>query len=141
MQAAVSASSANVVIAFEKWVNPNDFSMLGVVSLGSATGTYTGQVTAFSQPGSSGVGRLGARYDVHLPSEGIDFSADVAGQQVHTGRAVLNGVVTTGSYAGARVHVEYQATVIDDCSAAAQAGPNDGFCYIGTIRVMPGSAQ
>jgi hypothetical protein len=137
----MSAASANVVITFEKWVNPDDFSMLGVVSMGSVTGTYTGQVTAFSQAGRSSVGRINARYDVHLPSLGIDFSADVAGQQVHTGRAVLNGAVTTGTYAGARVHVEYQATVIDDCSAAAQAGPNDGFCYIGTIRVMPGSAE
>ena len=114
--------------------------MAGVVSLGDASGTYTGQVNAFTQL-EGGASQLAARYDVHLPQLDIDFSADVEGQQDRTGRGILDGVVTTGSYAGARAHVEYQEKAVAQCSAAAQAGSVDGFCYIGTVRVMQGPAK
>ena len=107
--------------------------MAGVASAQGVNGTYTGQVTGINQI-NDGLGQIDATYNVSVDS--LVFSADIEGKQNQTGRGVLNGKITTGSYEGARVHVEYQQTATG-CPTIGI----DGFCYIGTIQVMTGSAH
>ncbi len=107
--------------------------MAGVTSLAGVDGLYTGQVTGINQI-NDGLGQIQATYSVNVG--GVVFSADIDGKQNQTGRGVLNGVITTGSYAGARIHVEYQQT-----ATGCPTNGIDGFCYIGTVQVMTGSAD
>ena len=66
---------------------------------------------------------------VFTADDGIhSFTAHVEGNEnLHTRKAVLNGVVTDGALEGAQVHVEF-----DDLG---------GRRYQGTIRIMPASAD
>ena len=79
--------------------------------------------------------QLQARYMVTDPSgEGHSFTALIAGMEnLQTQAAVLNGVVTEGWRAGARVHVTFD--VITPCALAI--GPSaKNVCFQGTIRVQ-----
>jgi hypothetical protein len=132
-----SAASGNLEIAFTKWITTPSAAMEGVAALGSNVGTYTGQVNEFDDFGN-GLSQIQATYAFQVA--GIEFSAEIAGHQNKAGRGVLNGTITEGAYTGARVHVTFQATPAAECAEASEVpgakGGIDGFCYIGTIKVM-----
>lgn len=134
--------SGNLEIAFTKWVTTPTGAMAGVVSLNNTLGQFVGQVNS-RDLFDNGLAKLQATYQVAVG--GTSFSAEMDGQQNQQGRGVLNGVITSGSYAGARVHAEFQATAANDCASASEVaggqGGINGFCYIGTIRVMSRSAN
>jgi hypothetical protein len=138
----MSAASGNLNILFTKWVTTPTAAMAGVVSLNSTLGSFAGQVNA-RDLFDNGLAKLQATYSVTV--DGITFSAEMDGQQNQHGRGVLNGVVTTGSYVGARVHAEFQATPANECASTSEVlggqGGINGFCYIGVIRVMTKSAH
>jgi hypothetical protein len=137
-----SAASGNLTVPFTKWVTTPEGAMAGVVDAAGTLGVFAGQVNA-ADVFDNGLTKLQATYGVTAGA--ISFSAEMTGQQNQHGRGVLNGQITTGDYAGARVHAEYQATPSDQCSASSEVpgaqGGVDGFCYIGVIRVMTRSAS
>jgi hypothetical protein len=123
--------AAPVEVTFTKWVTT--FPAMAGVTGGDVAGTFVGEVLSRTPFDNGVIVDLRARYEVVAGAH--SFIAEIEGKQnTNTATAVLNGVVTEGWLAGARVHVEFD--VISSC-AGKPAGP----CFQGTIRVMPGSAD
>ena len=106
--------------------------MAGTTDEGGDPGTYAG-VLLRRTPLNDQIAELEAEYQVINPS-GHSFTALIEGKShIPTGSATLNGVVTAGWSVGAQVHVSFDRV---SCT--------QGFnlvCFVGTIRVMPGSAN
>jgi hypothetical protein len=129
-----SASDASVVeIPYEKWFTTYP-AMTGNTSYGP--GTFSGTVLSRVPSDNGVIVRLEAIYVVTDPSDASrSFTARIEGKtNLQIQSAVLNGVVTEGWRAGARVHVHFD--VVTPCAMAT--GPSvKNTCYRGTIRVQP----
>jgi hypothetical protein len=123
--------AAPVEVTFTKWITT--YPALAGVTGGDVAGTFVGEVLSFTPFDNGVIADVRARYEVRAGAH--SFTAEIEGKQNNeTATAVLNGVVTEGWLAGARVHVEFD--VISTCT-----GKPEGPCFRGTIRVMPGSAD
>jgi hypothetical protein len=116
----VSAAQRPIVLEFEKaWAAPDYYE--GTVDGGGSIKMWLSNKAVIGN-----TQHFDAAVEVDAPSG--DFNAFVSGQiNFSTGRVVLNGIVTSGWKAGARVHEESQ--LIDPAIGS----------FIGTIQIMPAS--
>jgi len=124
-----SNEAAATEITFTKWITTYP-AMAGFTSNGP--GTYAGKLLKRIPFDNGVIIQLQALYMITDPSgEGRSFTALIEGQEnLQTQRAVLNGVITEGWRAGARVHVTFD--VITPCEFGTR-----NTCFQGTIRVQP----
>jgi len=117
----VAAAQRPVVLEFEKqWAAPDYY-------LGTVEGGGTIEMTLFDKSVIGNTQHFSATVEVNSASR--SFTALVSGQiNFSTGRVVLNGSVTCGWLARARVQEESQ--LVD---------PDTGR-FIGTIQIMPASS-
>jgi len=117
----VAAAQRPLVLEFEKqWAAPDYY-------LGTVEGGGTIEMTLFDKSVIGNTQHFSATVEVNSASR--SFTALVSGQiNFSTGRVVLNGSVTSGWLAGARVQEESQ--LVD---------PDTGR-FIGTIQIMPASS-
>lgn len=115
------AAERPIVLAFEKaWAAPDYY-------VGTVDGGGTIQMWLSNKRIIGNTQHFDAAVEVSSPSG--DFTAFVSGQiNFSTGRVALNGTVTGGWLAGARVHEESQLT---DAATGS---------FAGTIQVMPASS-
>jgi hypothetical protein len=117
-----AASSAAIVIPFEKhWVGPGHYvgtaCDAGTIDMQLSDSTVTGNEQHF-------------KATVQLTCSAGSLTAELAGRfNFSTGKTVLNGSVVDGWLAGARVHEEGRLVGLDP------------FTFVGTVQLMPGSAD
>lgn len=117
----VAAAQRPVVLEFEKQWAALDY------YVGTVEGGGTIEMTLFDKSVIGNTQHFSATVEVNSASR--SFTALVSGQiNFSTGRVVLNGSVTSGWLAGARVQEESQ--LVD---------PDTGR-FIGTIQIMPASS-
>jgi hypothetical protein len=116
------ASNGTVVIPFEKhWVGPGHY-----VGTACGDGTIDMQISDSSVTGN--VQHFTAT--VQLVCEAGALTAVLDGSfNFSTGKTVLNGTVVSGWLAGAQVHEEGQLVAFDPLT------------FVGTVQLMPGSAD
>jgi hypothetical protein len=117
-----TASSGAIVIPFEKHS----------VGPGHYVGTACGGGTIDMQLSDSSVTGNEQHFaaTVQLVCTGLSLTAALDGSfNFSTGKTVLNGLVVDGSLAGAQVHEEGQLVGLDP------------FTFVGTVQLMPGSAD
>ena len=121
--AQASASSAPIVIPYEK-------TCVGPVCTGTAGngGTIDMEVTSFRETGG---GSAQLTMIERITVGDISFTAVMNAHRSPAGFIVLNGRVTEGSYAGARVH---QRSNFDGFVGAGATH------WVGELRIMPASA-
>jgi hypothetical protein len=117
-----TASSGAIVISFEKHsVGPGHY-----VGTACGGGTIDMQLSDSSVTGN--VQHFAAT--VRLACSGMALTAALDGSfNFSTGKTVLNGLVVDGSLAGAQVHEEGQLVGLEPLT------------FVGTVQVMPGSAD
>lgn len=131
---------ANVEVTFTKWVT--SFPALAGITGGDAAGTFAGAVLSRDPFDNGTIVQLEARYGVTADDPAHSFVAEIQGtQNMQTQQAVLDGTVTSGWLAGARVHVTYDIIVPAAGTSCVPQAPVNRTCFQGTIRVMPGSAS
>jgi len=130
---AIADNSAPVRLTFEKSFAgggpaPYLFHFTGSFS-GDFNGTlYTGVLVRQAIDKQGQIIHLEADYVFTAVDEIHSFTAHVEGNEnLHTGKAVLNGVVTEGALEGAQVQVQFDVL--------------GGGRFQGTIRIMPASAD
>jgi hypothetical protein len=118
-----TASDGVMVIPFEKhWVAPGHY-----VGTACGSGAIDMQLSDSSVTGN--VQHFTATVQLSCPG-GLALTAAVEGTfNFSTGRTVLNGSVVDGSLVGAQVHEEGQLVGFDPLT------------FVGTIQLMPGSAD
>ena len=127
-----TAQSHSVDVTFTKWFPAPGPVMAGITDEGGDPGTYAGILLRRTVLNDQ-IAELEAQYQVINPS-GHSFTALIEGKShIPTGHATLNGVVTAGWSVGAQVHVSFDRV---SCTQGF-----NGFCFVGTIRVMQGSAN
>jgi hypothetical protein len=120
--AQASASNAPIVIPYEKTCN----GLVGHCE-GEANGvTIEMQITSFRTTGKAAQLTLTEWITVG----DISFTAEMNGHASPAGFIVLNGTVTEGSFAGARVHQRSNYV----------GGPATASAWTGELRLMPASA-
>ena len=122
--AQASASSAPIVIPYEKTCNENTGHCVGTAGDG---GTIEMQVTSFRATGSAG--QLTVTEWITVGD--ISFTAEMSAHAIPAGFIVLNGTVTEGSFAGAQVHQRSDFVGFVDATTTAWAGE---------LQLMPASA-
>ena len=120
--AQASASSAPIVIPYAKTCDETGH-CVGTAGNG---GTFEMQVTSFRATGKAG--QLTVTEWITVGD--ISFTAKMSGHASPAGFIVLNGRVTEGSFAGARVHQRSNLVGIDGTTTA----------WTGKLRLMPASA-
>jgi hypothetical protein len=124
----VSASNSAIVISFDKH-SPGDGHYVGTACNG---GTIDMQLSNSSVTGN--VQQFTATVRLVCPGRGA-LTAVLDGRfNFSTGKTVLNGVVVDGWLAGAQVHEEGQFVGRDPDSG-------DPYRFVGTVQLMPGSAD
>jgi hypothetical protein len=120
--AQASASSAPIVISYAKTC---DETVGHCVGTAGDSGTLEMQVTSFRATGK------GAQltFTEWVTVGDISFTAEMKGHASPAGFIVLNGRVTEGSFAGARVHQRSNLVGIDGTTTA----------WTGKLRLMPAS--
>jgi hypothetical protein len=119
---AAAGSNAAVVIPFEKhWVGPGHYVGTacggGAIDMQISDSSVTGDVQHFTAT-------------VQLTCAGGTSTALLDGSfNFSTGKTVLNGEVVAGRLAGAQVHEEGQLVGFDPLT------------FVGTVQLMPGSAD
>ncbi len=121
--APASASSAPIVIPYEKTCDETTGHCLGTAGDG---GTIEMQVTSFQTTGK----RAQITVTVWVTVGDISFTAEMRGHTSPAGVVVLNGTVTDGSFAGARVHQRSELVGIEGTTTA----------WIGEIRLYSASS-
>jgi hypothetical protein len=119
--AQASASSAPIVIPYAKTCAAGH-----CVGTAGAGGTIEMQVTGFRATGN------GAQLTVteSITVGNVSFSAEMNGHSSPAGFIVLNGTVTEGSFAGARVHQRSNLVGAEGSTTS----------WTGELRLMPASA-
>jgi hypothetical protein len=129
-----ATSSANIEVAFAKWIDgafPNFTGEAG----GDVPGAFAATVLERTPFDNGNIVYLRARYEVLAADPAQAFVAEIEGKQnSQTQSAVLNGTVIEGWLTGARAHVTFD--VIRPCPQYNQA-----VCFVGVLRVLPGSAN
>jgi hypothetical protein len=125
--AQASASSAPIVISYEKECDATGHCE-GTAESGGELGTFEMQV---SPPGPRATGKAGhLTLTEWITVGGISFTAEMNGSVSPAGFIVLNGTVTEGEFAGARVH-----------QRSNFAGVNENkTVWTGQLQLMPASA-
>jgi hypothetical protein len=126
----------DVVVHFTKWVLDTSklpFPMAGVVSVGSVTGEFVGEVLEVYSTRDNNFLAIEATYGVYLRNRPFFTALIRDGQNNADGTAILDGVILGGWRTGAPVHVEFR--VLDSCAGNPnQSGPLAA-CLEGTILV------
>jgi hypothetical protein len=132
-QTQANGGAANIDVTFVKWITA--YPMMAGRTGGSVEGTYAGEVLSRIPFENGTIVQLDARYEVIDPLGEHSFIAHISGSQnLQIKSAVLNGTITEGWHVGAQVHVTFD--VISPCPAEGKPA-----CFVGTIRIMPGSAK
>jgi hypothetical protein len=118
-----TASNARIVVPFEKHYDSSLGHYVGTAGEGGAIAMW---VYDSRFPGN--VQQFTARVELSLAGHSSTAIVD-GGFNFSTARVVLNGVVTDGWLKGAQVHEESQLTRVDP------------FTFVGTIQLMPASAD
>ncbi len=106
--------------------------MVGITDEDGDPGVYAGVLRRRTVLNDQ-IAELEAEYQVINPS-GHSFTAMIEGKShIPTGHATLNGVVIAGWSAG--------RTSARDVRPGCMHGAPNGVCFVGTIRVMQGSAN
>jgi hypothetical protein len=118
-----TASDASLVIPFEKhWVGPGHYVGTacdgGAIDMQLSNSSVTGDVQHFT-----------ATVQLSCPARGASTAVLDGRFNFTSGRTVLNGSVVDGWLAGAQVHEEGQLVDLDPLT------------FVGTVRLMPGSAD
>jgi hypothetical protein len=121
--AQASASSAPIVIPYAKTCDETVGHCVGTAGNG---GTLEMQVTSFRATGKAAQ----LTFTEWVTVGDISFTAEMSGHASPAGFIVLNGTVTEGSFAGARVHQR--------SNLASTAGTTTS--WTGELRLMPASA-
>jgi hypothetical protein len=121
--AQASASSAPIVIPYAKTC---DETVGHCVGTAGDSGTLEMQVTSFRATGKAAQ----LTFTEWVTVGDISFTAEMSGHASPAGFIVLNGTVTEGSFAGARVHQR--------SNLASTAGTTTS--WTGELRLMPPSA-
>lgn len=121
--AQASASSAPIVIPYAKTC---DETVGHCVGTAGDSGTLEMQVTSFRATGKAAQ----LTFTEWVTVGDISFTAEMSGHASPAGFIVLNGTVTEGSFAGARVHQR--------SNIASTAGTTTS--WTGELRLMPASA-
>ena len=130
-QAQANRGAANVEVTFTKWVPA--FPTLQGVTGGDVPGTFAGAVLRRVPFDNGKIVQLEARYQVIGQNAAHSFVAHIEGKQNNeTQTAVFNGTIIEGWLLGAQVHLTYDR--ITPCPAVGQP-----VCFMGVIRIMPGS--
>ena len=138
--AQTQAGGAPVEVTFTKWITA--FPAMAGVTGGEVPGTFAGAVLSRDPFDNGNIVQLEARYGVTAADPAHSFVAHIAGKQNNTTQAaVLNGTVTSGWLAGARVHVTFDVIVPAPGTSCVPAAPVNRTCFQGTIRILPGSAN
>ena len=138
--AASAAPMDPVEVTFTKWITAYP-AMAGVTG-GDAAGTFAGAVLSRDPFENGTIVQLEARYGVIATDPARSFVATIEGKLNNTTQdAVLNGTVTSGWLAGARVHVTFEVIVPATGTSCVPAAPVNSTCFQGTIRILPGSAN
>jgi hypothetical protein len=118
-----TASNGVMVIPFEKhWVGEGHY-------VGTACGSGAIDMQLSDSYVTGNVQHFRAAVQVSCP-DGLALTAALEGSfNFSTGRTVLNGSVVDGSLVGAQVHEEGQLV------------STDPYTFVGTIQLMPGSAD
>jgi hypothetical protein len=118
--AQASASGAPIVIPYAKTCNESE--------PGSAV-TIVMQVTGFGATGNA----VQLTFTEEITVGGISFTAELSGHASPAGFIVLNGTVTSGSFAGAQVHQR--------SNFVGLVGGNPNMtAWVGELQLMPASA-
>lgn len=116
------ASNAATVIAFEKqWVGPGHY-------VGTAGDDGTIEMFIYDSSTTGDVQHFTATVLLSVPEGSLTAILD-GRFNFNTGRVVLNGVVVDGWLEGARVHEDSQLVGLDPLT------------FVGTVQLMPGSAN
>ena len=118
--AQASASSAPIVIPYAKTC---DATVGHCVGTAGGTGTLEMQVTSFRATGKAAQ----LTFTESVTVEDISFTAEMSGHASPAGFIVLNGKVTEGSLAGARVHQRSNLV----------SGEGTTTSWTGKLRLMP----
>jgi len=121
--AQASASSAPIVIPYAKTCDQTVGRCVGTAGHG---GTIEMQITSFRATGKAAKLTLTEKITVG----DIMFTAEMSGNVSPAGFIVLNGTVTKGSFAGARVHQRSNLTSAHETTTE----------WTGELRLMPASA-
>ena len=121
--AQASASSAPIVIPYAKTCDETVGHCVGPAGV---SGTLEMQVTSFRATGKAAQ----LTFTESVTVGDISFTAEMNGHASPAGFIVLNGTVTEGSFAGARVHQR--------SNLASTAGTMTS--WTGVLRLMPPSA-
>jgi hypothetical protein len=121
--AQASASSAPIVIPYAKTC---DETVGHCVGTAGDSGTLEMQVTSFRATGKAAQ----LTFTEWVTVGDISFTAEMSGHASPAGFIVLNGTVTEGSFAGARVHQR--------SNLASTAGTTTS--WTGELQLMPASA-
>jgi hypothetical protein len=121
--AQASASSVPIVIAYAKTCDLTVGHCVGTAGNG---GTIEMQVTGFQTTG----GAAQLTLTEWITVGGISFTAEMSGHQSPDGFIVLNGTVTTGSFAGAQVHQRSNYV----------GGPATAAAWVGKLQLLPATA-
>ena len=134
LQATSGASSAALRVTFAKWIDVAFPNFTGVAG-GDVPGAFDATVLERTPSDNGQLVYLRARYEVLAADPAHAFVAEIEGNSNNqTQHAVLNGSVVSGWLAGARAQVTFD--VVEPCPQHNQAR-----CFIGVLRVMPGSAE
>ena len=118
-----TASNAAVVIPFEKhWIGPGHY-----VGAACDGGTIDMQLSNSSVTGN--VQHFTATVQLACAGKGASTAVLEGSFNFSTGKTVLDGAVVSGWLAGAQVHEEGQLVGLDPLT------------FVGTVQLMPGSAD
>jgi hypothetical protein len=138
---ALADDPPNVELTYTKWVtiSPGYPVMQGVVG-GDIVGSFAGEVLAITSIANNKIFPIEALYNIHDGTGGHSFTAQIQGNENDTKGFVgatntLDGTIIDGWRLGARVHVKYESFLCGEPNAFG------GICYLGTIRIMPASAN
>jgi hypothetical protein len=124
--AQASASSAPIVIPYEKTCDATVGSCEGTAGDGGSINSIKMQVTSFRATGKAAQ----LTFTEWITVGDISFTAEMSGHASPAGFIVLNGTVTDGSFAGAQVHQRSDLVGIDGNISE----------WTGELRLMPASA-
>ena len=122
--APASASSAPIVIPYAKTCDAAGH-CLGTAGDG---GTIEMQITSFRATGNAAQ----VTFTEWITVDGVSFTVELSGHVSPAGFIVLNGTVTEGSFAGAKIHQRSDLVSFD-------ASTNTSV-WTGELRLMPASA-
>lgn len=138
---ALAGAAPSVELTYTKWVtnSPGYPVMEGVVG-GDVVGVFAGEVLGITSIANDKIFPIEALYNIQDATGDHSFTAHIQGNENDTkgvvgATNVLNGTIIDGWLVGAQVHVKYESFACGEPNAFG------GICYLGTIRIVPASAN